>query len=173
MTRAFPLVALFALFSAGCITSAPFTAVLENGTDETMYVDASFGMVQLNKEVGDEWSNVAESSAMLCASRCGVPGPVMCANADVAMMVFELVPGETTEVDFDGDGWVMTEAGCFVEIGHGGPALLRVCHSAEAELSDEEGTPGGLRSGQIVDRDCVEHEVEIEAGSDVVLTLTN
>jgi hypothetical protein len=173
MTRAFPLVALFALFSAGCITSAPFTAVLENGTDETMYVDASFGMVQLNKEVGDEWSNVAESSAMLCASRCGVPGPILCAMVDEAMMVFELAPGETTEVEFDGDGYVITEAGCFVQVGHGGPARLSVCHSAEANLLDQDATGRGLRSGQTLNRDCVDHEVEIEAGAEVVLTLTN
>jgi hypothetical protein len=173
MPRAFPLVAFFALFSAGYITSSPFTAVLENGTDETMYVDARFGMVQLNKEIGDEWSNVVESSAMLCASRCGVPGPIHCAMADVAMMVFELAPGETTEVEFDGDGWAMSDAECFVQVGHGGPARLSVCHSAEADLSDENATGGGLRSGQIVNRDCVDHEVEIEAGAEVVLTLTN
>lgn len=76
-------------------------------------------------------------------------------------------------IDGDGDGWALTEAGRCVEVGHGGPARLSVCHSAEANLLDQDATGRGLRSGQTLNGDCVDHEVEIEAGAEVVLTLTN
>ncbi|MCP4870655.1 MAG: hypothetical protein GY898_18285 [Proteobacteria bacterium] len=166
--------------------SAPaFTVTLSNDGTEPTYIDVGTGrMVSISEMRSDGEALVTFSQYELCAPVCGAVTGAGCASrAPMISSAFALLPGDTTDVGFDGgNAWYLSngyEGQCIRRTALDEPIRVTVCRDDTVQdwdglvvdPPDVSGTVDNGNGAIVVEPVCEQAEFDLAESTDLFVSL--